>query len=109
MSPWGFWEEIDKVVGRSIPAIIGYGVFVGSVTGAFDYTGGKLSGTPRNPDADRWAEKETERKTYRRPVEDTIAQLGERRGMDYEFSLWIRSDAFQVSKVRITKRGEGSY
>jgi hypothetical protein len=48
--------------------------------GAFDYTGGSLSGFKKDKDLDEFERKETLRKNRRRPIEETLSQLGEGRG-----------------------------
>lgn len=49
--------------------------------GVFDYTGGVLTGYNREPGADEFERKENLRKNRRRPVQETIEELGEGRGM----------------------------
>lgn len=65
----------------SLPAIIGYGAALSVVMSAFDYTGGKLTGYTKDPSVDDVARKEYLRKNVRRPIEQTIAELGEGRGV----------------------------
>lgn len=48
--------------------------------GAFDYTGGRITGYRKDPDVDEFDRKEHMRKNRRRPIEETIAELGEGRG-----------------------------
>jgi hypothetical protein len=47
---------------------------------AFDFTGGKLSGYDRDPEVDEYERKEQLRKNRRRPLEETVADVGEGRG-----------------------------
>lgn len=47
---------------------------------AFDYTGGALSGYKKDKDVDEFDRKEYLRKNRRRPIEQTISELGEGRG-----------------------------
>jgi hypothetical protein len=49
--------------------------------GVYDYTGGKLTGYDKDPSIDEVARKEALRKDRRRPIEETIAELGEGRGI----------------------------
>lgn len=63
-----------------MPRILGYGVFAAVVTGTYDYAGGTLKGYWNRPEADEYERKETLRKTRRRPIEETIAEIGEGRG-----------------------------
>ncbi|EAQ83208.1 hypothetical protein CHGG_09612 [Chaetomium globosum CBS 148.51] len=64
-----------------MPRILGYGVFAAVVTGTYDYAGGTLKGYWNRPEADEYERKETLRKTRRRPIEETIAEIGEGRGI----------------------------
>lgn len=49
--------------------------------GAFDYTGGSLSGFKKDKDLDEFERKQALRKNRRRPIEETLSELGEGRGM----------------------------
>lgn len=49
--------------------------------GAYDYTGGSLRGYKKDPEVDEFARKEALRKNRRRPIEETIGEVGEGRGM----------------------------
>lgn len=51
------------------------------VIGAYDYTGGRLSGYKKDPKVDEFDRKQELRKNRRRPIEETIAEVGEGRGM----------------------------
>ncbi len=51
--------------------------------GAFDYTGGRLTGYQRDPKVDEFDRKEYLRKNRRRPIEETVAELGEGRGLQH--------------------------
>ena len=46
----------------------------------FDYTGGKFSGYDKDPNVDEYERKENLRKNRRRPIQETLEQLGEGRG-----------------------------
>jgi len=52
------------------------------IMGAYDYAGGSLSGYKRDPNVDEFDRKQELRKNRRRPIEETIAELGEGRGLD---------------------------
>ncbi|KAL3426219.1 Tim17/Tim22/Tim23 family protein [Phlyctema vagabunda] len=67
-------------VGRT-PAVVGYGALCAVVLGAFDYTGGRLTGYMKDPAVDEFDRKEELRKNRRRPIQETIEQLGEGRGI----------------------------
>lgn len=47
---------------------------------AFDYTGGSFFGFQANPNVDEYARKEELRANKRRPIAETLEQLGEGRG-----------------------------
>jgi len=47
---------------------------------AFDYSGGSLFGYARDPTIDEFDRKEALRKNRRRPISETIEELGEGRG-----------------------------
>jgi hypothetical protein len=66
-------------LGRSLPGIIGIGALMGISTSILTATGGRLRPW-RDPERDILEEREALRKNYRRPVEETIAELGEGRG-----------------------------
>ncbi len=63
-----------------MPAIIGYGAGLAIVMSVFDYTGGSLFGYARDPTVDEYDRKEALRKNRRRPIQETIEELGEGRG-----------------------------
>lgn len=48
--------------------------------GVFDYTGGKFTGYDKDPQVDEYERKEEMRKNKRRPIQETLDQLGEGRG-----------------------------
>lgn len=53
---------------------------VAIIMGAYDYTGGTLSGFKKDNEIDDFERKEALRKNRRRPIEETISELGEGRG-----------------------------
>lgn len=61
--------------------MLGYGTAVAIVLSVFNYTGGKLNGYIRDPEVDEFGRKQELRQNRRRPLEDTINELGEGRGM----------------------------
>jgi len=71
---------ILRIAVRSMPAIMGYGTGLAVVLAAFNYTGGKLTGYVKDPEVDEVSRKEYLRRNRRRPMEDTVAELGEGRG-----------------------------
>ncbi|EPE26969.1 NADH-ubiquinone oxidoreductase 213 kDa subunit [Glarea lozoyensis ATCC 20868] len=66
---------------RSIPQVLGLSVMTSVLMGAFDYTGGALTGPKKNKERDEFEHKEYLRKNRRIPLDETIAQLGEGRGI----------------------------
>ncbi|KAI0474203.1 hypothetical protein F4859DRAFT_504664 [Xylaria cf. heliscus] len=62
--------------------IIGYGSAFSVIMTTFDYTGGSLRGKrTENAEMDDYERKEYLRKNRRRPIEETIADIGEGRGI----------------------------
>lgn len=84
-------QSTNTVTVRSLPAVLGYGAMLATTLGVFNYTGGKLTAPYEEEAIDRVGEKERMRKARRRPVEETVHELGEGRG---EFlllaALWRR-------------------
>ncbi|KAF6219371.1 hypothetical protein HO133_005197 [Letharia lupina] len=65
---------------RTFPAVLGFGASLAIVQGAFDYTGGKFSGYDKDPNVDEYERKEALKKNRRRPIQETLEELGEGRG-----------------------------
>ena len=65
---------------RTFPAVLGFGAGLAVFQGVFDYTGGKFSGYDKDPNVDEYERKENLRKNRRRPIQETLEQLGEGRG-----------------------------
>lgn len=66
---------------RTFPSIFGYGTALAVTLAAFEYTGGSLWGKDKDQNLDKYEQLEKLRKNYRTPGEQTIAELGEGRGM----------------------------
>ncbi|KAI1151321.1 hypothetical protein F4825DRAFT_366312 [Nemania diffusa] len=65
-----------------MPRIIGIGAVFAVVMTVFDYTGGSLRGRRTEVEGmDEYERKEYLRKNRRRPIEETIAEIGEGRGI----------------------------
>ncbi|KAB8343045.1 hypothetical protein FH972_022639 [Carpinus fangiana] len=79
---------------RSLPAIFGYGAGLSIIMAAYQYTGGSLDGFSRDESIDEYARKEALRKNRRRPIQETLEELGEGRGWS-----WPTSRA-RMGKVR---------
>jgi hypothetical protein len=69
------------------PAVLGFGALAAVVLGTYDYTGGALTGFKKDPEVDEFERKEYLRKNRRRPIEQTVAELGEGRGMIIFYQL----------------------
>ena len=61
--------------------MLGYGAGAAVFLGTFEYTGGTLWGYRNRTDEDEFDRLERMRKNYRNPGEETVARLGEGRGM----------------------------
>ncbi|TID14435.1 Threonine-tRNA ligase [Venturia nashicola] len=66
---------------RTMPAVLGYGSGLAITAFAFDYTRTSLSGQKNDPTVDEFERKMMMRKNRQRPIEETIAELGEGRGI----------------------------
>jgi hypothetical protein len=60
------------------------------IMGAYNYTGGSLTGYKKDSAEDEFERKQFLRKNRRRPIEETISELGEGRG---KFLTWVHSFA----------------
>lgn len=63
-----------------MPAVVGYGLGCSILLGVFDYTGGSIAGKYRDPDFDETGRKLALRANRRRPLEQTVEEMGEGRG-----------------------------
>jgi hypothetical protein len=81
----------DLVVGTT-PAVLGFGALTAVVLGAYDYTGGALTGFKKNNEIDEFERKQELRKNRRRPIEQTISELGEGRGRDDKHIEWTSAN-----------------
>lgn len=80
-----------------MPRILGFGAIFSVVLTTFEYTGGSLrGGESRASYPDEYERKEFLRLNRRRPIEETIAQLGEGRGK-------FRDGLFQQFSIRPLK------
>ena len=71
----------DRPPDRSFPAVLGFGALLAIIQGTFDYTGGKMTGFARDAEVDEYERTEQVRRNKRRPIEETLQELGEGRGM----------------------------
>lgn len=75
--------------------------------GVFDYTGGALTGYEKDPDVDEFERKEQLRKNRRRPIQETLDEVGEGRGKTIFTSVKIVSNntGLQEYMDQATKKG----
>ncbi|OJJ02847.1 hypothetical protein ASPVEDRAFT_42368 [Aspergillus versicolor CBS 583.65] len=66
---------------RTFPALLGHGAALATAMGAFEYTGGSLFGYKKNRDVDEFERREQLRTQWRTSGEQTLAELGEGRGI----------------------------
>ena len=96
---------IDEfIVKRTLPALIGYGAAYSVIIGAYSFTGGRLSGPPQDPNEDGYAKKMALRTNFRRPIQETIDELGEGRGNSHDERTLIRTNMCQVYMLQATLR-----
>ena len=70
-----------EMIVRTFPAVIGFGAAFALLQGGFSYMGGDFSGFLKDSATNEYDRKEELRKNRRRPVQETIEQLGEGNGM----------------------------
>ena len=70
----------NLLAGRLAP-VIGYGAFASVLMFTLNVSGGSLQGWMHESDDDVYARKMAARSVRRRPLEETIAEIGEGRGM----------------------------
>ncbi|KAI5226176.1 hypothetical protein E4T40_03190 [Aureobasidium subglaciale] len=66
---------------RTAPAVAGYGTALAVILGTWHFAGGKITGYQVDDTVDEVARKEYLRKNRRRPMEETLQQVGEGRGI----------------------------
>jgi hypothetical protein len=74
-------HHTNDILGGTMPGFVGLTLLSSFSLGLFTYSGGNIEGRVEDPDADLYARSEKERKTWRVPVEQTIAEIGEGRGI----------------------------
>lgn len=76
--------ELDlTAAGGNIPIVLGAGAGFGVACAAFKYTNGLSGYATKEDNEDEVARKEELRKMRRRPLQETLEQLGEGRGTSY--------------------------
>ncbi|KAJ5972051.1 Mitochondrial inner membrane translocase subunit Tim17/Tim22/Tim23/peroxisomal protein PMP24 [Penicillium vulpinum] len=66
---------------RTLPAVLGYGIALSTAMTAFEYTGGSLFGYKKDTSVDEFDRRTALRKAFQTPGEQTVAELGEGRGI----------------------------
>ncbi|KAL5340526.1 hypothetical protein BJX70DRAFT_110692 [Aspergillus crustosus] len=66
---------------RTFPALLGYGAALATTLGGFEYSGGSLFGKKKDSTVDEFDRREQLRTQWRTPGEQTLAELGEGRGI----------------------------
>ena len=77
-------------IGGTTPSVLGFGAMTAVVMGAYDYTGGALTGYKKDKEMDEFERKQQLRKNRRIPIEQTVSEIGEGRGM-FTFELYYFS------------------
>jgi hypothetical protein len=62
-----------------MPRIFGYGAAFSVIMTVCDYAGGSIRGKRRDPEVDEYERKKALRLNRRRPIEETLAEVGEGR------------------------------
>ncbi|KAJ3485217.1 hypothetical protein NLG97_g6865 [Lecanicillium saksenae] len=94
---------------KRMPIVMALGAFVGGVQGSFKLLGGRLDSFKQEDD--EFARKETVRRTTRLPVEQTVSEIGEGRGIKppgYEERRRERIQekyGFEINPVKATVEG----
>lgn len=68
--------------GGTTPSVLGFGAMTAVVMGTYDYTGAALTGYRKDKEIDEFERKQFLRKNRRVPIEQTVSELGEGRGMN---------------------------
>lgn len=92
-----------------MPAVLGYGTGLAVILSTFDFCGHALTGYNKDPTVDDFERKQFLRKNFRKPAEQTIAEIGEGRGMQSGCDEAARriADARQDSTLPATKTEGG--
>ncbi|EFY89286.1 hypothetical protein J3458_018782 [Metarhizium acridum] len=94
---------------RRMPVVVGLGSAVGAIQGALYFLGGRIDSFKK--ESDEFERKERVRRTTRLPVEQTVAEIGEGRGIQppgYEERRRERikdTYGFEVNPVKATVEG----
>lgn len=83
LTNWVIGSNFDCETAGRMPQIVGWGAGISIVMSALQFTGGSIKGKGKNerPDViDEYERKEYLRRNRRRPMIETIAEVGEGRG-----------------------------
>lgn len=72
----------NRQLGGTTPSVLGFGALTAVVMGTYHYTGAALTGYKKDKEIDEFERKQFLRKNRRVPIEQTVAELGEGRGMN---------------------------
>ncbi len=84
---------------RTLPAVLGFGTGLAVVQGVFQLAGGNFSGFGMDPQMDEYGRKEELKALRRRPVQETLEQLGERSSTEF-FSSRLAATNMNASHAR---------
>ena len=84
-------EQLDTIfeanmlftIARTMPSVVGYAILLSVGMGAFNLTGGMLQGFKKDNEMTDYERKEQLKKRARRPIQETINEIGEGRGMHH--------------------------
>ena len=92
---------------RTLPGVIGCGVGFSIIFSAFEYTGGKFTGYDEDPNVDQFDRKMALRANKRRPIQETIDELGEGRGKSNSFHKTTGLITYQAYMRQATLKEDG--
>ena len=73
---------------RTFPAVLGLGTTLAIMEGGLGYLGGDVTGIFKRSEVDLYERKEQLRRDRRRPLEETLEEMGEGRGTHKEAQSW---------------------
>lgn len=82
---------MQHCTGRTIPSVLGNGLAVGVILAATHVAGANFIAAPPEGTEDSMLTKEEIRRRFRRPIQETINEIGEGRGMLYSFYGFVYS------------------
>lgn len=76
--------DISYYSARTMPSVVGCAIALSVGMGAFNFTGGLIQGYKSRSEVDEYERREQLKKRQRRPIQETINEIGEGRGMLHE-------------------------